>query len=327
MPGGAKGLGFKVKSARGIVVALAGFYVLAGEALGESGNKPTLTKPNEVFQGDIVEVKIPGSGLKAVEGLMGKETVPFYLGDRGHYTALIGADLEAKPGPAIVNVTTTSQTGARREIRIPFKVKITPFKKESFSVPSEFEQLAPEVLARIKKDQEQFSRAFMSSAPERIWEAPFLQPVPGDITSPFGYRRVINGTSRAPHTGVDLRAPMGSEVFASNHGRVVLLGDFFFSGNSVVLDHGGGLYTVYFHLSELKVATGSLVRKGDLVGLAGMTGRVTGPHLHWGARLNGARIDPFELIKKLVGKSEKARETQGPPKTAERENGQQRSVE
>ena len=306
-----------MKSARAIVVALAGFYVAAGQALGQSGNKPALTKPAEVFQGDIVEVKIPGAGLKAVEGRMDKQTIPFYLSDRGHYTALIGADLEAKPGPAIVDVTTTSQTGARRETRITFKIKMKPFKKESFSVPAEFEQLAPEVLERIKKDQEQFARAFMSSAPERIWEAPFLLPVPGDITSPFGYRRVINGTSRAPHTGVDLRAPMGSEVFASNHGRVVLLGDFFFSGNSVVLDHGGGLYTVYFHLSELKVPTGSSVRKGDLIGLAGMTGRVTGPHLHWGARLNGARIDPFELIKKLAGKSEKAREAQEPLKAAE----------
>lgn len=316
-----------MKSARGVVVTLAGFYALAGQTLGESGNKPALTKPAEVFQGDIVEVKIPGAGLKAVEGRLGKETIPFYLSDRGHYTALIGADLEAKPGPGVVKVTTTSQTGARRETRIAFKIKMKPFKKESFSVPAEFEQLAPEVLERIKKDQEQFSRAFMSSAPERIWEAPFLQPVPGDITSPFGYRRVINGTSRAPHTGVDLRAPLGSEVLASNHGRVVLLGDFFFSGNSVVLDHGGGLYTVYFHLSELKVATGSSVRKGDLIGLAGMTGRVTGPHLHWGARLNGARIDPFELIKKLVGKSERVREPQEPLKEAERENGQQRSVE
>jgi murein DD-endopeptidase MepM/ murein hydrolase activator NlpD len=306
-----------VKSARATVVALAGFYLLAGQALGE-GNKPGFTKPAEVFQGGIVEVRISAAGLKTVEGRMGKETIPFYLSDRGHYTALIGADLEAKPGPAIVNVTTTSQTGTRRETFITLKIKTKPFKKESFSVPAEFEPLELEVLERIKKDQEHFSRAFMSSASERLWEGPFLLPVPGDITSPFGYRRVINGTPRAPHTGVDLRAAMGSEVFASNHGRVVLLGDFFFSGNSVVLDHGGALYTVYFHLSELKVETGSSVRKGELIGLAGMTGRVTGPHLHWGARLNGARIDPFELIKKVAGNSEKAREVQGPLKGAER---------
>jgi murein DD-endopeptidase MepM/ murein hydrolase activator NlpD len=92
---------------------------------------------------------------------------------------------------------------------------------------------------------------------------------------------------------------LGTEVVAANHGRVVLLGDFFFSGNSVVLDHGGGLYTMYFHLSEVKVEAELAVRKGDVIGLSGMTGRVTGPHLHWGARINGARVDPFELLNKL----------------------------
>jgi murein DD-endopeptidase MepM/ murein hydrolase activator NlpD len=116
---------------------------------------------------------------------------------------------------------------------------------------------------------------------------------------------------------------MGTEVFAANHGRVVLLGDFFFSGNSVVLDHGAGLHTVYFHLSEFKVAAGSVVRKGELIGLAGMSGRVTGPHLHWGARINAARVDPFELIKKLANKSDRSPAAVAPAfDRAERQNGQ-----
>jgi murein DD-endopeptidase MepM/ murein hydrolase activator NlpD len=139
----------------------------------------------------------------------------------------------------------------------------------------------------------------MTSTPERLWEGRFLLPISSEVSSPFGYRRVINGTPRAPHTGVDLRAALGSEVFAPNHGRVVLLGDFFFSGHSLVLDHGAGLFTMYFHLSEFKVEMGGAVRRGDVIGLSGMTGRVTGPHLHWGARINGARVDPFELVNKL----------------------------
>jgi murein DD-endopeptidase MepM/ murein hydrolase activator NlpD len=141
-------------------------------------------------------------------------------------------------------------------------------------------------------------------ARQRLWERPFISPVSAAITSPFGYRRVINGMPRAPHTGVDLRASLGTEVLAANHGRVALTGEFFFSGKSLVLDHGGGLYTMYFHLSEFKVEEGADVHKGDVVGLSGMTGRVTGPHLHWGARINGARVDPFELIEKLRGKGE-----------------------
>ena len=131
-----------------------------------------------------------------------------------------------------------------------------------------------------------------------------MLPVSTSITSPFGYRRVINGIPRSPHTGVDLKAPLGTEVVASNHGRVALLGDFFFSGRSIILDHGGGLHTVYFHLSEFKVEEGVEVRRGDVIGLSGMTGRVTGPHLHWGARVNRARVDPFELINKLGGTGE-----------------------
>jgi murein DD-endopeptidase MepM/ murein hydrolase activator NlpD len=98
---------------------------------------------------------------------------------------------------------------------------------------------------------------------------------------------------------------VGTEVLAANRGRVVLLGDFFFSGHSLVLDHGGGLHTMYFHLSEFKVEPGTEVQKGDLIALSGMTGRVTGPHLHWGARLSGARVDPFELVKKLSAVSDK----------------------
>jgi murein DD-endopeptidase MepM/ murein hydrolase activator NlpD len=110
----------------------------------------------------------------------------------------------------------------------------------------------------------------------------------------------------APHSGTDLSAPAGTEVVATNHGRVVLVGNFFFAGGSVVLDHGGGLHTMYFHLSEFKVEEGVMVRKGDVIALSGMTGRVTGPHLHWGARSSGARVDPLQLIEKLGGKKKHA---------------------
>ena len=169
---------------------------------------------------------------------------------------------------------------------------------------AEFDTLSEEVLERIRREQDEFSRAFATSAPQRLWEGAFVPPVSAEISSPFGYRRVINGTPRAPHTGTDLRVPMGTEVRAPNQGKVVLLGNFFFSGNSVILDHGGGLFTMYFHLSEFRVEEGATVGKGDVIGLSGMTGRVTGPHLHWGARLNNARIDPFELVGKLSGKSD-----------------------
>jgi len=293
--------------ARAIGIALALLLLFGGHSFGRPAAEVTATKTTEIFQGDIVELKIPGAGLTAVEGRMGKATIPFFSSGSGYYTAFVGADLEAKPGPVTVMVKGTTLTGAQRDSQISLRIKPKSFKQESFSVAAEFDQLSPEVLERIRKDQEQFSRAFMTSAPERLWEGRFLLPIASEVSSPFGYRRVINGTSRAPHTGVDLRAALGSEVVAANHGRVVLLGDFFFSGHSLVLDHGAGLYTMYFHLAEFKVEMGVAVRKGDVIGLSGMTGRVTGPHLHWGARVNGARVDPFELVNKL-GNSETSSE-------------------
>jgi murein DD-endopeptidase MepM/ murein hydrolase activator NlpD len=285
--------------ARVIGLGLALLTMVAGRSFAGPARQQTASKPIEISQGDIVEVRIPGEGLAVAEGRLGKARIPFFSSPDGDYTALVGADLEAKPGLATLFVKATTSEGTQSNSQIPLRIKLKAFKKESFSVAAGFDQLGPGELERIRRDQEEFSRAFMTSVSERLWEGRFLLPVSSEVTSPFGYRRVINGTPRAPHTGVDLRAALGSEVIAANHGRVVLLGDFFFSGHSLVLDHGGGLYTMYFHLSEFKVELGADVRKGEVIGLSGMTGRVTGPHLHWGARLNGARVDPFELLNNL----------------------------
>ena len=288
-----------MKLARILVIAMALLSLLDGYCFGRPAAKASGTRATEIFQGDIVELRIPGIGLSSVEGRMGKAMVPFFPNGSGDYTAFAGVDLEAKPGLVAVIVKGTTTTGIQRDSQISLLIKPKAFKRESFSVAPEFDQLSPEVLERIRKDQDEFARAFMTSAPDRLWRGPFVLPVSSEVSSPFGYRRVINGSPRAPHTGVDLRAALGSEVVAANHGRVVLLGDFFFSGNSLVLDHGAGLYTMYFHLSAFKVEMGAAVRKGDVIALSGMTGRVTGPHLHWGARINGARVDPFELVNKL----------------------------
>jgi murein DD-endopeptidase MepM/ murein hydrolase activator NlpD len=162
-----------------------------------------------------------------------------------------------------------------------------------------FDQLSPQALELIRIERADFALAFSTPSAQRLWEAPFIRPVPQESSSSFGYRRIINGKPRAPHTGADLRAPVGTEVLAANHGRVVLVGNYFFAGQSIVLDHGGGLYTMYFHLSDFKVDAGALVRRGDVIALSGMSGRVTGPHLHWAARLGNARVDPMELIEKI----------------------------
>lgn len=291
-----------MKQRRVLFVWLALLHCAVADAYPVAAATVSVTS-RQVLQGEIVELKIAG-GLTDVKGRVGKETIYFYPAAGAAYAAIVGVDLEAKPGPLKVTITGTAMSGRPLEREVEFYVKAKAFQREELTVAAEFDQLSPEVLERIRRERERLDSVFAASSPARLWEGPFVQPVAGGITSPFGYRRVVNGLARAPHTGTDLRAALGTEVGAANHGRVVFLGDFFFSGKSLVLDHGAGLFTLYFHLSEFKAPAGGLVRKADIIGLSGMSGRVTGPHLHWGARINKARIDPFALVEKLGGKSE-----------------------
>jgi len=129
-------------------------------------------------------------------------------------------------------------------------------------------------------------------------------PVDGELGSGFGLRRIINEAPRSPHSGQDIKAAAYTPVVSSNRGKVALVGEFFFGGNSVFIDHGQGLYTMYFHLSRVNVREGDVVRRGDTVGLVGSTGRALGPHLHWGARISGARVDPLLLVKATASLAE-----------------------
>ncbi|HEY1235502.1 MAG TPA: M23 family metallopeptidase [Candidatus Binatia bacterium] len=254
-------------------------------------------KTVEILQGGLAEVRISGTTLTAVEGRVGQ--TPIYFQQSGpSFSGLIGADIEAKPGGSKLLLLATTQRGTVQERKVPVYIKARSFRTESFTVPPSFDQVSPETAEEIRREQADFARAFAFSSAERLWEAPFVRPVPQEASaSSFGSRRIINGSPRAPHSGTDLSAPFGTEVVASTCGRVVLIGNYFFAGGSIVLDHGGGLFTMYFHLSEFKVEQGSLVKRGDVIGLSGASGRVTGPHLHWGARLSGARINPLELLK------------------------------
>jgi murein DD-endopeptidase MepM/ murein hydrolase activator NlpD len=262
-------------------------------------------RPGKIYQGGIAEIRVSGGGLAAVKALWGGEEIVFFPAGEGAFVALLGFDLEERPGAVEIALRGRGAGGETWARRATINVKAKEFPREELSVSAAFDQLDRATLERIEKEQAELDRLWKIRSSARLWEGAFAPPVPGGINSPFGLRRVINGSARAPHTGVDLKAALGSEVVAANQGRVVLKDDFFFSGNSLVLDHGGGLYTMYFHLSEFRVAKDAEVRKGEVIGLAGMTGRVTGPHLHWGVRLNGARIDPMALLDLEEGKSKK----------------------
>jgi murein DD-endopeptidase MepM/ murein hydrolase activator NlpD len=128
-----------------------------------------------------------------------------------------------------------------------------------------------------------------------LWHESFVKPAAGPNGSPFGLRRYFNGQPRSPHSGLDIKAPDGSEVTASNDGEIVLAENLFFTGNTIIVDHGLGLYTIYAHLSRMEVGVGDEVRRSQVIGRVGATGRVTGPHLHWAVKLGGSRVDPAML--------------------------------
>ncbi len=289
-----------------------------------AGEKSKIFWPKriEMFQGGLVEIEVSGDDLTTVEGNLGKEKVGFYANGASTFSAIIGADVAAKPGTSKLLLTAVDRAGKTINAAVPVKIKPRAFHKESFNVPPGFDQMTPENLEEIRREQSSFAEAFASSARERLWDAPFVRPVPQEASaSSFGSQRIINGVARAPHSGTDLSAPAGTEVRAANNGRAVLVGNFFFAGGSVVLDHGGGLFTMYFHLSEFKVEEGALVRKGDVIALSGSSGRVTGAHLHWGARLANARIDPLELLKKISNRWQAAQPVELPASPTEKQDG------
>lgn len=276
--------------------------LLVDAACAAAGDEINWPKALHVAQGDLIEVHVSGGDIVSVAGSFGRETIAFYETGDSFFSAILGADVDAKPGVSKLRLSARTRSGGEAQAEIPVRILAKAFRQESFNVPPGFDQMTAETLQEIRREQAAFARVFAAPEAERFWDAPFVRPVPHEASaSSFGSRRIINGKPRAPHSGTDLSAPAGTEVRAANHGKVVLAGNFFFAGGSIVLDHGGGLFTMYFHLSELRAGEGTLVRKGEIIGLSGATGRVTGAHLHWGARLANARVDPLRLLDRITG--------------------------
>jgi murein DD-endopeptidase MepM/ murein hydrolase activator NlpD len=211
----------------------------------------------------------------------------------------VGVDLEESPGVKEVAVTVgDGSAGKPASAKGRILVFSGGYPVQHLTVPRTFTELDAATLERVAREKAVLDRLWEAATPERFWRSAFRSPLDGAARgSGFGLKRIINGEPRAPHTGADISAPGGTPVLAANAGTVALADDHFFAGNSLVLDHGEGLYTMYFHLQELLVRPGQRVAMGETIGRVGSTGRATGPHLHWGARLLGARIDPEELFR------------------------------
>ena len=247
-------------------------------------------------QGDAVMVFVGGtSGAQQVEGSLGGQPLAFFPYG-AEFAALAGVDLDTKAGKIPWRVGLVDARGVPRKAAGTVTVKAGGFPVQRLTLPGGMVYLDPEAERRAANEAARMRALYDTITPERLWRGPFTQPVasrkPG---GGFGFRRIINGQPRMPHSGIDYSADRGTPVVASNRGRVALLGEFFFAGRFVALDHGLGLYTLYFHLDGVAVTEGQMVERGQTVGTVGTTGRSTGPHLHFGAQLGRARVNPPDL--------------------------------
>jgi murein DD-endopeptidase MepM/ murein hydrolase activator NlpD len=176
-------------------------------------------------------------------------------------------------------------------------VRAGKFAVEKLTVAKQFVEPNPEEIARASQERQHLREIFATVTPERFWRGGFRLPLDGARNAKnFGRRRVLNGEPGSPHSGVDFPAGAGTPIHAGQRGRVVLAEELFFSGNTIVIDHGLGVYTFYGHMESFAVAAGDAVEKGALLGKVGATGRVTGPHLHWGLTVNQARVNPLQVL-------------------------------
>ena len=254
-------------------------------------------EPRAPRQGDPAPVFVTGlPDARRVEGSLGGQSITFFPYGDGH-AALVGIDLEQKAGKLPWRIGVIDGRSNPVSASGALQVRTRQFPIQRLTLPKELVDLDAPTLKRAEEESKRLRTLYATITPERFWRGSFTKPVGiADPGEGFGARRIINGQPRAPHAGVDYSADPGTPVVAANAGRVALVAEYFFPGRLVVLDHGLGLFTLYFHLERVDVQEGERVERGQMIGAVGATGRATGPHLHFAAHLRQARIDPTALL-------------------------------
>ncbi len=218
--------------------------------------------------------------------------------DGDSWRAIVGVDMDVKPGTYHVSVE--SRTGVSvAQGRYDLTIVARTFRTRRLTVNQAFVTPPASEQPRIAREAVLLTETWKSSSPSRLWTTPFVRPVPHAANSAFGTRSIFNGKPRNSHGGADFVSPAGAPIHAPNAGRVAVARSLYFSGNTVVVDHGLGLFSMLAHLSKIDVQEGDILTAGQLVGLVGATGRVTGAHLHWAVRAGDARVDPLSLLATL----------------------------
>lgn len=252
--------------------------------------------PREIYQGDPIVIDV-NKGV-AVEGEIFNKKILFKKVN-GSWEGLAGVDLLKKPGDYNLIIKIKDKSGQVHSFGKKIKVLKRKFIVQRFNVSKRYDTLSKKDLKRIRKEAKLIRALFKLNTPI-VWKGKFVHPLGKKFYrvkgNRFGAKRIINGIPRKPHSGADYPTAKGTPVYAPNDGIVVLTGNHFFAGNSIYINHGGGLISMYFHLSKILVKKGQFVKKGEKIGEVGATGRVTGPHLHLGFYWLGNRIDPDKVL-------------------------------
>ncbi len=265
------------------------FFVLAAFVLLESLPiaRAELTLPRaSAVPGGVVMIDIEGESSEAPFVSFEGDAVMVLPRERG-WVALVGIPLSRTPGPAAIQIRRGASTLTRG-----FTIEGKQYRTQALKVAPKHVDLSPADAARVEREQPHLRAMYGTFTAQMPESLRFISPVKGPRSSSFGLRRVFNNQPRNPHSGMDIAAPVGTPVVAPAAGTVIDTGDYFFNGGTVIIDHGRGLVTMYCHLSRIDAKTGQKVVAGDKLGEVGATGRVTGPHLHWGVALNRAFVDP-----------------------------------
>jgi len=258
--------------------------------------------PPHPLLGEVFTVVIRGAeAASAVEvGFDGRTFAAWR--DEGRWEALVAAERDADPGFRDVAVTLD---GAGEPATVLLKAPVMLGQRhdpeQRLTVSERMVTLSQEDQKRAAREAARIASALGGRSPARLWEGAFRVPTDGPVSSPFGVRRFYNGKPRSYHSGLDIASPQGTPVRSPEKGRVALVGDFFYTGNTVLLDHGLGLITAFFHLESVAVREGQVVAAGTTLGRVGSTGRSTGAHLHWGVYVAGVKVDPMSLLRASGG--------------------------
>lgn len=288
----------RIKAVSGLLAALLACICSPNicHALDVSFSAPERVGLGEPF---IVSVSLYGNVSRSTLSWGGKN-IPLDLKDVGGGlvagSAILGTDSLGKPSKGEVLKIWVVSEGTTYVSKWPIDVVFREYPSEKLSVDPAMVTPPESARARIARERNLVREALDSISKEALWKLPLVRPVPGAVTSVYGKRRVYNGILKGRHGGVDYRAAKGTPAKAAASGKVVLVGDHYYAGKSVYIDHGGTLVSMYFHLSRIDVKVGQRVEAGEVIGLTGSTGRVTGPHLHFGVAQGGRMVDPAPLI-------------------------------